>query len=154
LLSDVQRDANEFRQEVSDVLLERLHHDRPVSGQYGSVQRTERRRRELKDDDEVLAALEDAGIDRERVLGVDPEKVDDALEVTELSESDVYDVEQREYVRKAEVNEEVKETRLQGLKDRLAATDSEDAEELRREIEDLETRIDELTSFSSGRELA
>jgi hypothetical protein len=29
LLSDVQRDANEFRQEVSDVLLERLHHDRP-----------------------------------------------------------------------------------------------------------------------------
>jgi hypothetical protein len=154
LLSDVQRDANEFRQEVSDVLLERLHHDRPVSGQYGSVQRTERRRRELKDDEEVLAALEDAGIDRERVLGVDPEKVDDALEVTELSESDVYDVEQSEYVRKAEVNEEVKETRLQGLKDRLAATDSEDAEKLRREIEDLEQRIDELTSFSSGRELA
>jgi hypothetical protein len=108
----------------------------------------------LKDNEEVLAALEDVGIDRERVLGVDPEKVDDALEVTELAESDVYDVEQREYVRKAEVNEEVKETRLQGLKDRLAATDSEDAEELRREIEDLEQRIDELTSFSSGRELA
>ncbi len=58
--------------------------------------------------------LEDAGIDRDRVLGVDPEKVDDALEVTELAESDVYDVEQREYVRKAEVNEEVKETRSRG----------------------------------------
>lgn len=101
LLSDVQRDANEFHQEVSDVLLERLHHNRPVSGQYGSVQRTERRRRELKDDEEVLAALEDAGIDRERVVGIDPEKVDDALEVTELAESHVYDVEQRGYVRKA-----------------------------------------------------
>jgi hypothetical protein len=88
------------------------------------------------------------------VLGVDPEKVDDALEVTELAESDVYDVEQREYVRKAEVNEEIKETRLQGLKDRLAATDNEDTEDLRREIEDLEQRIDELTSFNSGRELA
>jgi hypothetical protein len=86
LLSDVQRDANEFRQQVSDVLLERLHHDRPVPGQYGSAQRTECRRRELKDDEEVLTALEDAGIDRERVLGVDPEKVDDALEVTELSD--------------------------------------------------------------------
>lgn len=36
----------------------------------------------------------------------------------------------------------------------LAATDSEDAEKLGREIEDLEQRIDELTSFSSGRELA
>jgi hypothetical protein len=153
LLSDVQRDANAFRQEVSDVLLERLHHDRPVSGQYGSVQRTERRRRELKDDENVLAALEDAGIDRERVLGVDPEKVDDALEVTELSESDVYDIEQREYVRKAEVHEEVKETRLQGLKDRLAATDSADAEELRREIEELEQRIDDLTSFRTGAEV-
>lgn len=51
------------------------------------------------------------------------------------------------------MNEEVKETRLQGLKDRLAATDSEDAEELGQEIEDLEQRIDDLTSFSSGREL-
>jgi hypothetical protein len=39
LLSDVQRDANEFRQEAADVLLARFHHDRPVSGQYGSVQR-------------------------------------------------------------------------------------------------------------------
>jgi len=43
-----------------------------------------------------------------------------------------------------------KETRLQGLKDRLAATD-EDPEELQEEIEDLEDRIEELTSFDSGR---
>ena len=48
----------------------------------------------------------------------------------------------------------MKETRLQGLKDRLAATESDDAEELRREIDELEDRIDELMSFSSGRELA
>jgi hypothetical protein len=154
LLSDVQRGANEYRQEVTDVLLERLHHDRPVHGQYGSVQRTSRRRRTLKDDDEVLAAFENAGIDRERILGIDREKVDEALEVTELAESDVYEIEQREYVRKAEVDEEVKETRLQGLKDRLATTEGDDAEELRREIEELETRIEELTSFSSGREMA
>jgi hypothetical protein len=153
LLSDVQRGANDYRQEVTDVLLDRLHHDRPVHGQYGSVQRTARRRRTLKDDDEVLAALEKAGIDRERVLGVDREKVDEALEVTELAESDVYEIEQREYVRKAEVDEDVKVTRLQGLKDRLTATESEDAEELRREIEELEQRIEDLTSFRSGREV-
>jgi hypothetical protein len=103
LLSDVQRDANEFRKSVADVLLDRLHHDRPVSGQYGSVQRTTRRRRTLKDDETVLAALADAGIDRERVLGVDSAKVDEALDVVELAESDLYDVEQREYVRKADV---------------------------------------------------
>jgi hypothetical protein len=71
LLSDVQRNANDLRQDVSDVLLDRLHHDRPVYGQYGSVQRTTRRNRSLKPDEEVLAVLEAAGIDRERVMGVD-----------------------------------------------------------------------------------
>ncbi len=150
LLSDVQRSANDLRQEVSDVLLDRLHHDQPVSAQYGSVQRTTRRNRSLKDEEEVLATLEAAGVDRERVTSPDPDKVREALEVTELATSDVFDVDQREYVRKASVDEEEKETRLQGLKDRLAAA-QEDTGELQREIEDLEARIDELTSFDSGR---
>jgi len=153
LLSDVQRNANDLRQDVADVLLNRLHHDRPVSGPFGSVQRTTRRNRSLKDEDEVLSKLEDAGIDRERVTGVDRSKVDDALEVTGLSESDVYDIEESEYVRKADVDEEVKQTRLQGLKEQLAATEGEEAEELRKEIEDLEGRIDELTSFRTGTEV-
>jgi len=150
LLSDVQRNANDLRQDVSEVLLDRLHHDRPVYGQYGSVQRTTRRNRSLKADDEVLAVLGEAGIDRERVMGVDRDKVDDALDVTELPESAVYDIEEREYVRKAEVDEEVKASRLQGLKDRLAAAESEETGELQREIEELEARIEELTSFRSG----
>ncbi len=150
LLSDVQRDANDLRKDVADVLLTRLHHDRPVSGPFGSVQRTMRRNRSLKDDEEVLEALEDAGIDRERVLGVDRDKVEDALDVTDLSESDVYNIEESEYVRKAEVNEERKETRLQGLKDQLAATEGDEAEKLREEIEELEGRIEELTEFKSG----
>lgn len=153
LLSDVQRDANEFRKEVSDVLLARLHHDRPVSGQYGSVQRTSRRNRSLKDDEVVLERLENAGIDRERVLSVDRSKVDEALEVTTLSESDVYEVEKSEYVRKAEVDEDVKESRLQGLKDRLAASEDDEANQLRAEIEELEQRIDDLTSFRTGAEM-
>jgi hypothetical protein len=155
LLSDVQRGANEFRQEVTDVLLTRLHHDRLVSGQYGSVQRTSRRNRSLKDDEEVLERLENAGIDRERVLSlsVDRSKVDEALEVTALSESDVYEIEESEYVRKAEVDEDVKESRLQGLKDRLAASEEDEANQLRAEIEELEERIDDLTSFRTGSEI-
>jgi len=152
LLSDIQRDADGLRQDIADVLLDRLHHDRPVSGQYGSVQRTTRRRRNLRDEEDVLAVLEDAGVPRERVMGVDPDKVEDALEVTELGESDVYDIEETEYVRKAEVNEEVRESRLQGLKDRLATSDDPEAEELRQEIEELEARIDELTEFKSGQQ--
>src|SRR5699024_9082102 len=120
LLSDVQRNANDLRKDVSDVLLERVQHDRPVHGQYGSVQRTTRRNRSLKDDEEVLAALEQAGIEREQVVSVDRGKVDEALDVVSTPESAVYDTDESEYVRKAEVDEERKETRLQGLKDRLA----------------------------------
>jgi len=149
LLSDVQRNANDLRQEVSDVLLDRPHHDQPIRGQFGSVQRTTRRNRSLKDDTEILAVLEDAGIERERVTSVDASKLDDALEVTELSETDVYEIEESEYVRKAEVDEDVKESRLQGLKDRLAAA-NENTEDLQREIEKLEARIDDLTSFDSA----
>ncbi|WP_318570933.1 hypothetical protein [Salinigranum marinum] len=151
LLSDVQRNADDLRQAVRSVLLDRLHHDQPIYGQYGSVQRTIRRNRSLKGDEEVLETLEAAGIERERVLSVDRNKVDDALDVTDLSESDVYDIEESEYVRKAEVDEEVKESRLQGLKGRLAAVDGEDTDELQQEIEELERRIEELTSFESGR---
>jgi len=150
LLSDVQRNADELRKDVADVLLTRLHHDRPVAGPFGAVQRTTRRNRSLKDDEEVLETLEAAGIERERVLGVDRSKADDALDVTELSESDVYEIEEGEYVRKAEVDEERKETRLQGLKDQLAATDGEKVSELREEIEELEARIQELTEFEPG----
>jgi hypothetical protein len=149
LLSDVQRNANDLRQEVRGVLLDRLHHDQPVSGQYGSVQRAVRRNRTLKDDEAVLELLEAQGIDAERVMSVDTSKLDDALEVTSLSESDVYDIEESEYVRKADVDEDMKETRLQGLKDQLAGAD-EDTTELQAEIEELDQRISELTSFDSG----
>jgi hypothetical protein len=153
LLSDVQRGANDLRKEVTDLLLPRLHHDQAVSGQFGSVQRTSRRRKSLKDDEEVLNTLEAAGVDQERVLGIDRGKVDDALDVTELSEQAVYDIDESSYVRKADVDEDVKASRLQGLKDRLAATGGQDAAALQEEIEDLEERIDELTSFSTGTQI-
>lgn len=150
LLSDVQRNANDLRQDVRSVLLDRLHHDQSVAGQYGSVQRTSRRNRTLKDEDVVLEKLETAGIDRERVTSVDSSKVDEALDVIEVAESEVYEIEKSEYVRKAEVHDEQKETRLQGLKDQLAAAEGEEAEALQDEIEELEARIEELTEFESG----
>jgi hypothetical protein len=150
LLSDVQRGTDDLRKEVADLLLDRVHHDQPVHAQFGSVQRTSREYRSLKDDEDVLATLEDAGINRERVTTVDSSKVDEALEVTELAPDDVYEIDEREYVRKSEVDEERKETRLQGLKDQLASADDPEADELRDEIEALEDRIEELTEFSSG----
>src|SRR5699024_5175653 len=148
LLSEVQRNANDLRQDVSDVLLERVGHDRPVHGQYGSVQRTTRRNRSLKDDEAVLEAFDGTGIDREQLVGVDRSNVEEALDVVSVPESAVYDVSESEYVRKAEVDEERKETRLQGLKDRLAVSDDPEADVLRQEIERLEHEIEELTEFS------
>jgi hypothetical protein len=43
---------------------------------------------------------------RERVLGVDREKIDEALDVVELSESAVYDIDESEYTRKVDVDED------------------------------------------------
>ena len=150
LLSDVQRNANDLRKDVTDVLLDRVQHDRPAHGQYGSVQRTTRQNRSLKDDETVLEAFEGTGIDREQVTGVDRGKVDEALDVVSVPESAVYDVSESEYVRKADVDEERKETRLQGLKDRLAVSDDPEADVLRQEIDRLEQEIEELTEFSPG----
>jgi hypothetical protein len=148
LLSDVQRNANDLRQDVTDILLERVGHDRPMHGQYGSVQRTTRRNRSLKDDEEVLDAFAETGIDREQLLGIDRSKVEEALDVVSVSEEDVFNVSESEYMRKAEVDEERKETRLQGLKDRLAVNDDPEADVLRQEVERLEQEIEELTEFS------
>lgn len=91
-------------------------------------------------------------MDRDRVLGIDPDKVDDALEVTALRKRDVYDSDEQAYVRKAEVDDDVKETRLQGLKEQLAASESEEIAELRDEIEALEAPIEDLTGFDSAQE--
>jgi hypothetical protein len=150
LLSDVQRDANKLRKSLASVLLTRVDSEDPVHGQFGSVQRTTRRKRSLKDDAEVLTILENAGVDRARVMSVDRKKVDEALAEATLPETAVYDIEETEYVRKAKVDQAGKESRLQGLKDSLATTEDEDAEGLRQEIEALERRIEDLTSFRTG----
>jgi hypothetical protein len=91
LLSDLQRNANELRRDVRSIFLDRRHHDRPVSGQYGSVQRTSRQNRSMRDEEEVLEMLESEGFDRERVTTVDTSKVDDAPDLTELSESNLFE---------------------------------------------------------------
>ena len=150
LLSDVQRNANDLRKDVTNALLAQVQHDRPAHGQYGSVQRTTRHQRSLKDDEVVLEAFEDTRIDREQVLGVDRGKVDEALDVVSVPESAFYDISESEYVRKADVDEERKETRLQGLKDRLAVSDDPEAEVLRQEVDRLEQEIEKLTEFLPG----
>jgi hypothetical protein len=144
LLSDVQRESDRLRRAVSDDLLERIGPEGRLHGQYGTVMRTSRTRRQPKPTDEVFAALEAEGIPREWVIGVDTEKLDVVLSVTDLEESAVYDVHEQVYVQKTGVEESEKQSRLERLKERLAELDDEAATDLHDEIEVLEERIDEV----------
>ncbi|QFU83645.1 hypothetical protein [Natronorubrum aibiense] len=143
LASDVQRGADGIRQEARDELLERLGPDQELHGHFGTVRRTTRERRRPKADETVLAALDERGIPREWVLGVDPSKLDVVLSVTDLSEDEVYDTTEDVYVQKTGVDEDEKYARLQGLVTRLEELEDADGESLRAEIEDIEARLEE-----------
>jgi len=144
LLSDVQWGADDLRREVGDDLLDEVGPDGRLHGQYGTVSRTRRERRSLKDEDVVLDRLDEAGVPREWVLGVDEEKLDVVLATTEIEEEEVYDVTEQYYVQKTGVESDAKRSRLQGLKNRLAQLEDEEADELHEEIDALEDRIDDV----------
>lgn len=145
LLSDVQRESDRFRRAASDVLLDRIGPEGRLHGQFGTVTRTSRRRRQIKPTETVLEALEAAGIPEEWVLGIDRDKLDVVLSVTDLEEDAVYDVDEQVYVQKTGIEEGEKRSRLEGLKARLGDLDDEAAaEDLHQEIEVLEERIDEV----------
>ncbi|WP_225335009.1 hypothetical protein [Halomicrobium urmianum] len=144
LLSDLQWGADDLRRDVGDDLLDHVGPGGDLHGTYGTVARARREYRQLRDEDEVLDALDDAGVPREWVLGVDEEKLDVVIATTDLEEDDVYDVDGRYYVQKTGVEGEAKRSHLQGLRNRLAELDEDEADELRDEIDDLEERIDDV----------
>jgi hypothetical protein len=144
LCSDVQRGADDLRGMLGDALLDRVGPEGRLRGRFGTVTRTVRHRRQPKDDETVFAALDEAGVPREWVLGVDAEKLDVVVSVTDVDEETVYDVDEQVYVQKTGVAEEEKRARLEGLRDRLAALEGEEAEAVREELDELEERIESL----------
>ncbi|WP_440764887.1 hypothetical protein [Natronorubrum sp. DTA7] len=143
LASDVQRGADGVRSTARDELLERLGPDQELHGRFGTVRRTTRERRRPKDDETVLAALDERGIPREWVLGVDRDKLDVVLSVTDLADDDVYDTSEDVYVQKIGVDEDEKYSRLQGLADRIEDLEDADGEALQDELEAIEDRLEE-----------
>lgn len=146
LLSDVQHEADRLRQTARDVLLARLGPEQELHGRFGTVRRTVRERRQPKATETVFGALDEHGIPREWVIGVDPDKLDVVLTVTDLDEDEVYDREEQVYVQKTEVEEAEKYTRLQGLAARIEELNGAESEELREDLRDLEARLDEALS--------
>ncbi|MFB6140491.1 MAG: hypothetical protein ABEJ26_08665 [Halosimplex sp.] len=144
LLSDVEWGADELRREVGDELLDYVGPEGRVSGRYGTVSRAHRRRRRLKDEDEVLDRLDEAGVPREWVLGIDSDKLDVVVATTDVAEDEVYDIDDAYHVQKTDVDADEKRSRLGGLRDRLDDLDDAEADELRDEIDRLEGRIDDL----------
>ncbi|SDK72575.1 DUF5320 domain-containing protein [Natronorubrum texcoconense] len=143
LASDVQRGADGVRSAARDELLERLGPDQELHGRFGTVRRTTRERRRPKDDETVLAALDEHGIPREWVLGVDRDKLDVVLSVTDLADDDVYDTSEDVYVQKIGVDEDEKYSRLQGLADRIEDLEDAQGESLQDELEAIEDRLEE-----------
>lgn len=146
LTSDVQHGTDRLRRSAREPLLERLGPDQQRHGRYGTVRRTTRERRRPKDAETVFAALDDRGIPREWVTGIDRDKLDVVLAVTELETDEVYDVDEDVYIQKTGVDEDEKYSRLQGLTDRLDDLDDTEGEALREELADIEKRLDEALS--------
>nr|WP_200862271.1 hypothetical protein [Candidatus Halobonum tyrrellensis] len=143
LLSDVQRGADRVRATAKTSLLDRLGADQRLHGRFGTIRRTTCERRRAKDDETVLDTLDEHGIPHEWVLGVDPDKLDVVLAVTEIEEEEVYDVDEQVYIQKTDVAEDEKFSRLRGLADRL---DEIDEQGLRDELTEFERRLDEVLS--------
>lgn len=144
LLSDLQWGADDLRRDVGDDLLDHLGPEGRLSGQFGTVSRVHRERRQPKDEAEIFERLDEAGVPREWVTGVDEEKLDVVLAATDVDESEVYDLTDTYHVQKTDVAGDAKRARLQGLRDRLDELRDEDADEIREEIAHLEARIDDM----------
>lgn len=144
--SDVQRGSDRLRRSAREPLLERLGPDQRLHGRFGTVRRTTRERRYVKDDETVFDALDEHGIPREWVLGIDRDKLDVVLSATDLTEAAVYDVDESVYIQKTGVDEDEKVSRLQGIADRIDELDGVEGEELQAELAEIEDRLEEALS--------
>ncbi|MEY7848358.1 hypothetical protein AB7C87_04050 [Natrarchaeobius sp. A-rgal3] len=146
LASDVERGTDRLRRSVRDQLLERLGPNQELHGRYGTVRRTVRERRRPTDDEAVFDVLDERDIPREWVLGVDPEKLDVVVSVTDLPADEVYDVDESVYVQKTGIDEDEKYSRLQGIADRIDELEGAEGTALRAELDEIEDRLEEALS--------
>jgi hypothetical protein len=106
LLSRAKGLLDDRRKEVGEALETRLAGDETRTGEYATVRRNRSIRRTPKDEETVFAALEEADIDRDAVLGIDSSKLRDLADEGEVSEEQVFDREERTYIRRQDLSVE------------------------------------------------
>ncbi|WP_436910276.1 hypothetical protein [Halosimplex marinum] len=107
VLSKAKSEIEELRTAVRDELTSRVEPDETVAGSVGSVTGAKRRRRSLRDDETVAAALREHGVPVERVTTetVDEEKVEAVLdERATVAEDELFEVTESEYVRRRDLD--------------------------------------------------
>lgn len=106
LLSDLSSTADDARKQVREALLAEVQDDREIESDVGAVRRYTGERTSLRDEETVVSALERAGVDPAQVMAPERSRVEDALEVTDLSRDDVFEVEERVYLRREDLDAE------------------------------------------------
>lgn len=119
LLSDLRGSAEASRKDVRDVLLEKVHDERTIPSDLGSVERRTYRRQYVKDEETVRTVLRDADVDPESVRSFDKSKLKDAVEDTDLEAEAVFDIQEKSQIRKADTDDEQRRRRFEGLPDDL-----------------------------------
>lgn len=106
LLSRAKSLLDDRRKEVGEALETRLAGDETCTGEYATVRRNRSTRRTPKDDETVFAALDEADIDRDTVLGIDSSTLRDLADEGEVPEERVFDREERTYIRRQDLSVE------------------------------------------------
>jgi hypothetical protein len=104
LLSQVKSLLDDRRKEVGEVLETRVAADEEYTGRYATIRRTRSTRRSPKDDETVFGALDEAGVDRETVLGIDSSKLRGLADSGKVPEEAVFDTEERTYIRRQDLS--------------------------------------------------
>lgn len=105
LLSDLKSEVDQLRRDVSEALLQRVDPGSEAAGKRGRVARKTRHHKELKDESFVRSKLDEHRIDVESVRGFDSKKLREKLREADLPESEFFDIEERDYIRKVTLDD-------------------------------------------------
>lgn len=115
LLAALRGSADDARKAVRDELHDRLDADQDVDAGFGTVSRYSYEATDLADEDRVRERLERAGVDPDAVTSLDSEKVEKAVEETDLRREDVFDLEEVERLRVTDTEDDDREGSVSGL---------------------------------------